>query len=328
MKILFIGGTGNLSLDCSLEALRGGHELYHLNRGTRPERVAQGVRTLSADIRDPEAAVAALKGMEFDAVVDFIAFAPEHVRTDISLFEGRTRQYVFISSASAYRKPSVSHVISESTPLANPFWDYSRAKIACEDILFAAWLKRGFPVTVVRPSHTYSVGWLPMAFGSSDFTIAQRMLDGRPVIVHGDGQSLWTLTHSRDFARGLVGLLGNPLAVGEAVNLVGDEALSWEMIHALTYAALGAEPNIVHIPSDYIAKIDPEMGQHFLGDKTYSALFDNSKAKRLVPGFGTTIPFHEGVRLSVEWYMADTARRIVNPAMDARMDKILEAWNA
>jgi nucleoside-diphosphate-sugar epimerase len=286
------------------------------------------VKTLSADIRDPEAAAAALKGMEFDAVVDFIAFAPEQVRADISLFEGRTRQYVFISSASAYRKPPVSHVISESTPLANPFWDYSRNKIACEDILFAAWMKRGFPVTVVRPSHTYSVGWLPMAFGSSDFTIAQRMLDGRPVIVHGDGQSLWTLTHSRDFARGLAGLLGNPQAVGEAVNLVGDEALSWEMIHSLTYAALGAKPNIVHIPSDYIAKIDPEMGQHFLGDKTYSALFDNSKAKRLAPGFGTTVPFHEGVRLSVEWYMADPARRAVNPALDARMDKILEAWNA
>jgi nucleoside-diphosphate-sugar epimerase len=327
MKVLFIGGTGNLSLDCSRAALEKGIELCHLNRG-RQARAPAGVESIVADIRDAAAAKAALEGRRFDAVVDFIAFNADHVRADLELFEGRVGQFVFISSASAYRKPPASHVITESTPLANPYWDYSRDKIVCEDILWAAWKRRGFPLTVVRPSHTYSAGWLPLAFGSSDFTVAQRMLDGKPVIVHGDGAALWTLTHSRDFARGLVGLLGNPLAVGEAFNVVGDEALSWERIHLMTYAAFGAEPNIVHIPSDWIAKVDPELGAHLLGDKSWPTLFDNSKIKRYVPEFRTTVPFHEGLRLSAEWYLADPSRRKANADMDARIERLLKAWNA
>lgn len=328
MKVLFIGGTGNLSLDCSRAALDKGMELFHLNRG-RKAQAPSGVETIRADVRDAEAAKAALRGKEFDVVVDFIAYSPEQVRIDLELFEGRVGQFVFISTASAYRKPPAQAVITESTPLSNPFWDYSRDKIVCEDILWAAWKRRGFPLTVIRPSHTYSVGWLPLALGSSDFTIAQRMLDGKPVIVHGDGSALWTLTHSKDFARGLAGLLGNPLAVGEAFNVVGDEALSWENIHLMTYAALGrAQTNIVHIPSDWIARIDPELGQHLLGDKTWTTLFDNSKIKRFVPEFRATIPFHEGLRLSAEWYLADPARRKVNADMDARIERLLKAWQA
>lgn len=328
LKVLFIGGTGNLSYDCSLAALEKGIELYHLNRGSGRLEPPAGVRLLKADARDADAVRAAIGDLEFDAVADFIAYEPEQVKADLGLFEGRVGQYLFVSTASAYRKPPAHHVLTESTPLSNPYWDYSRAKIACEEILWAAWRRRGFPVTVVRPSHTYSERWLPLALGSSDFTIAQRMLDGRPVIVHGDGTSLWTLTHSSDFARGFAGLLGNPQAVGEAFNVVGDEALSWEQIHLMTYAALGKAPNIVHIPSDFIAAVDPELGQHLLGDKAWSTLFDNSKVKRLVPGFGTTVPFHEGVRRSACWYMADPARRRVDPAMDARIERILRAWNA
>jgi nucleoside-diphosphate-sugar epimerase len=328
VKVLFLGGTGNLSLDCSRAALERGIELCHLNRGRKAQAPA-GVETIVADLRDAQAAKAALGGREFDVVVDFIAYVPDHVRTDLELFEGRVGQFVFISTASAYRKPPAAAVITESTPLSNPFWDYSRDKIVCEDILWAAWKRRGFPLTVIRPSHTYSTGWLPLAFGSSDFTIAQRMLDGKPVIVHGDGSALWTLTHAKDFARGLAGLLGNPLAVGEAFNVVGDEALSWENIHLMTYAALGcAKPNIVHIPSDWIARIDPELGQHLLGDKTWSTLFDNSKIKRYVPDFRTTVPFHEGLRLSADWYLADPGRRKVNADMDERIERLLKAWKA
>ncbi len=326
MRILYIGGTGNLSRDCSLRALAEGHELWHLNRGTRPERAVEGARLLRADADDEDAVRAALGTLRFDAVVDFIAYNPAQVERDIRLFSGRTSQYVFISSASACRKPAVHHVITESTPLENPFWDYSRAKIACECVLENAWRETGFPVTVVRPSHTYGTGWIPTAWTSSDFTVAARMLAGREVPVHGDGQSLWTLTHARDFAAGLVGLLGNPAAVGESVLVTGDEVLSWEAIHRTLAAALGVEPRIVHVPSDFIAAVDPEMGQHFLGDKAWSAVFDCSKLKRLVPGFRTTVPFHAGLRESVDWFMADPARRTVNARVDAVIDLVLERW--
>jgi len=326
MRVLFVGGTGNLSLDSTRRALAEGIEVYHLNRGSRPGAVPPGVVSLNADIRDEAAAARALGGLRFDAVVDFIAYLPAHVEADLRLFAGRAAQYVFISSASAYRKPPVHHVIAESTPLANPFWQYSRDKIACEALLGEKAAGAGLAVTIVRPSHTYGVGWIPTPFGSSDFTIARRMLDGREIVVHGDGQSLWTLTHARDFAVGLVGLLGNPAAYGEAVQITGDEALTWDSIHRTIAASLGVEPRIVHVPSDFIAAVDPEMGSHFLGDKTYSAIFDCSKLKRLVPAFATTVPFHAGIRESVEWYLQDPGRQRINPSVDACMDRILAAW--
>lgn len=327
MRILFIGGTGNLSYDCSLRVLAEGHELYWLNRGTRADKAADGVRRLVADVGDEAAVRAALGGLEFDAVADFIAYTPDQVERDVRLFRGRTAQYVFVSSASAYRKVPVHHVITEATPLSNPYWDYSRAKIACEDLLRREMAEKGFPATIVRPSHTYGRGWIPTAWTSSDFTVAARMLAGKEVVVHGDGQSLWTLTHTRDFAVGFAGLLGNPAAIGEAVQITGDEALTWDAIHRTVAAALGVEPRVVHVPSDFIAAVDPDMGQHFLGDKTWSSVFDCSKLKRLVPGFRTTVPFHSGVRESVEWLMADPARRTVNAKIDAVIDRVLEAWH-
>ena len=326
MRVLFIGGTGNLSYDSTLRALALGHEVYHLNRGRRADKRIDGVRTLTADVGDEPAMRAVLGKLDFDAVVDFIAFVPPQVERDIRLFRDRTGQFVFISTASAYRKPPVHQVITESTPVVNPYWRYSRDKIACERLLETAWRETGFPATVVRPSHTYSRGWIPTTWTSSDFTVAARMLAGKDVVVHGDGQSLWTLTHTRDFAVGLVGLLGNPAAVGEVFQITGDEALTWDSIHRILAGALGVEAKIVHIPSDFIAAVDPELGQHFLGDKTYSALFDCSKLKRLVPEFRSTISFQQGVRESVEWFRADPSRQIVDAQIDAVIEKVLAAW--
>jgi nucleoside-diphosphate-sugar epimerase len=327
MKVLFIGGTGNLSLDCTLRALSEGMEVWHLNRGTRSDEAPAGVVALRADVRDEEAARRVLGSERFDAVVDFVAFTRGQVEEDIRLFRDRTRQFVFISSASAYRKPPVHHVITESTPLENPFWKYSRDKIECERLLEEEGRASGFPYTIVRPSHTYCSRWMPTAFGSTDFTVPKRMLDGRRVIVHGDGQSLWTLTHSRDFAVGLAGLLGNPAALGEAVQITGDEALTWEAIHATIAMAIGASPRIVHVPSDFIAAVDPERGAHFLGDKSYSAVFDCSKLKRLVPGFRATVSFSQGMRESAAWYLADPSRHRTDAALDAAIDAILAAWD-
>ncbi|WP_020612115.1 SDR family oxidoreductase [Sediminispirochaeta bajacaliforniensis] len=326
MKVLFIGGTGNLSLDCSLRAISQGHHLYHLNRGHSSLSVP-GVQTIVGDMNDEAAIASKLAGMHFDAVVDFIAFNPDQVERDIRLFTGKTKQYIFISTASAYRKPPVHHVITEATPLENPYWDYSAKKIACEQLLERAYRASGFPVTIVRPSHTYSSRWIPTAWSSSDFTVAARMLAGKELVVHGDGQSLWTLTHTRDFAVGLVGLLGNPAAIGEAFQITGDQALTWEAIHMAVAAALGVEARIVHVPSDFIAAVDPEMGAHFLGDKACSALFDCSKLKRLVPEFRTTIPFPQGVRESVAWYLADPARQCVNEQIDEVIERVLSAWH-
>lgn len=337
MKILFIGGTGNLSWDTSLSVLSQGHELYHLNRGLRQQNPTEtvhdtgkgsvkAIQQLTADIHDEGAVKAALGNRTFDVVVNFIAYTKEDVERDIRLFSGKTGQYVFISSASAYRKPPVHHVITESTPLVNPYWAYSRNKIACEARLSQEWMERKFPVTIIRPSHTYSKSWLPTAWTSSDFTVAARMLAGKEVVVHGDGQSLWTLTHSRDFAVGLAGLLGNQAAIGEAFQITGDEALTWDAIHQTLAQALGVEPRIVHIPSDFIARIDPEMGSHFLGDKTYSAVFDCSKLKRLVPAFKTTISFSQGIRESVDWYLEDPGRQNVNSHIDGVIDRVLNAW--
>jgi nucleoside-diphosphate-sugar epimerase len=327
MKVLFIGGTGNLSTDCTIRALAKGMEVWHLNRGRQSGNVPEGVVSRNADVRDETAARRALDGETFDAVVDFIAFTKPHIEEDLRLFRDRTGQFVFISSASAYRKPPVHHVITESTPLANPYWKYSQDKIACERLLEEEGRTSGFPFTIIRPSHTYSSRWMPTAFSSSDFTVPKRMMDGRRVVVHGDGQSLWTITHSRDFAVGLVGLLGNPAAIGEAVQITGEEALTWDAIHAIIARALGVEPKIVHIPSDFIAQVDPEHGPHFLGDKTYSALFDCSKLKRLVPEFRQTVSFQEAMRESAAYYMADPKRQIVDPELDAAIDRILAAWD-
>ncbi len=327
MNILFIGGTGNISAACAARALSRGDALVFLNRGGSPDRVPRGVETVTADIRDRAAAEKALRGRKFDAVVDWVAFTPEHVGTDHALFRDRTAQYVFISSASAYRKPPNHWVITESMDLFNPYWKYSRDKIDCETRLRELNHEAGFPVTVVRPSHTYSDGYFPTSFGSRGYTVAARMLAGEPVIVHGDGASLWTVTHAEDFARAFTDLLGNPMAVGETFHITSEEALSWDHIHRTIGRALGVEPRIVHIPSDFIARVSPDRGAELLGDKAYSVVFDNSKIKRFAPNYANLIPFHEGARRSVAWFDAHPGFKKRDPKVDAEIEGILTAWN-
>lgn len=326
MRVLFTGGTGNISVACTDRALEKGYEVFHLNRGNRAEKERSGVTTLRADIRDQDSVRTALKDLRFDCVVQFLAFRPEHVEMDLDLFDGITDQYVLISTCSAYRKPSLQPYITEATPLENPFWEYSRLKIACEEVLKTAGPMRSFPYTIVRPSHTYDNGWIPGCFGSIDYTIPWRMLKEKEIIVPGDGQSIWTLTHASDFAVGLVGLLGNAATLSEAFHITSDEKLTWDSIHYLIGAALGIRPKLVHIPSDYIARIYPERGAGLLGDKAVSALFDNSKIKRFVPEFSPKLSFSEGIRRSIEWYEARPELKKPNAATNDEIDAILGYW--
>jgi nucleoside-diphosphate-sugar epimerase len=274
---------------------------------------------LIGDADDAASVASAIGEREFDVVANFRAFHPAQVEADAGLFAGRTGQYLFISSASAYQKPIAQLPIVESTPLRNPFWQYSRDKIACEDVLVAAYRDTGFPVTIVRPSHTYDETLIPLEGG---WTALQRMLDGKPVIVHGDGTSWWTLTHARDFARAFVGLFGNPHAIGSPVHITGDESLSWDEITRLLGRALGVEPRIVHLASDAIAREIPAMGPGLVGDKAHSVLFDNTRIKTLVPGWVATTPFAKGAREIAAWYLADAARRTVDPELDAAFDRL------
>ncbi len=320
MKVLFIGGTGIISSACSELALAQGMDLYLLNRGESSRPIPDGAKVLRGDIRDPASVREALGDLDFDAVVDWVAFTPEHIETDLSLFAGRTRQYVFISSASAYQKPLGHLPITESTPLHNPFWEYSRNKIACEERLIRAYREDDFPMTIVRPSHTYDRTLLPMDGG---WTVVDRMRRGKPVIVHGDGTSLWTLTHHRDFAVGFVGLLGRPAVIGEAVQITGDEWLTWNQIFELVAGAAGAQAQLVHVPSEIIAAFAPDWGAGLLGDKAHSVLFDNTKIKRLVPEFQATIPYARGVREVLAWYDADPTRQVVDEELNRLMDEII-----
>jgi nucleoside-diphosphate-sugar epimerase len=324
MKVLFIGGTGIISAAVSRMAVAQGFELTLLNRGSRMARLP-GSHELVADVHRPDDVRAALQGAEFDVVVDWIAYGPEDVERDLALFRGRVGQYVFISSASAYEKPPTSYLITESTPLGNPFWDYSRGKIACEERLMQAYRDERFPVTIVRPSMTYDAN-LPIAVGGwGTYTLADRLLRGRPIIVHGDGSSLWVVTHADDFARGLLGLLGDRRAVGQAFHITSDEVLTWNQIYETIADALGVEARIVHVPSDFIVRVAPEMSGSLLGDKTWSVVFDNSKVKAFVPGFHAEITFREGIRRTLEWFGADESRRTVDEAVNAEMDRMLES---
>ena len=320
LRVLFIGGSGVISSACARVAVASGIDLYVLNRGQSTLRpLPPGVRELRADVRNPASVRDVLKDLDFDSVVDWVAFTPEHVSTDIDLFRGRTGQYVFISTASAYQKPPARLPITESTPLRNPYWQYSRDKIACEDLLVRAYRDEGFPATIVRPSHTYDKTKVPLSGG---WTALARMLAGKPVIVHGDGTSLWTVTHHDDFARGFVPLLGHPRTLGEAFHITSDDFLTWDQIaHALA-SALGVTARITHVPSDAIAAADPEWGAGLLGDKAHSMVVDNSKIRSVVPGWRATIPFERGAREIADWYLADPARQVVNEKLDALMDKL------
>lgn len=323
MKVLFIGGTGVISSASSELALARGVELFLLNRGASARPIPAGARVLRADIRDAAGTAAVLAGHRFDVVVDWVAYTPQHVAVDIALFRGRVGQYVFISSASAYQKPLSSLPITESTLLDNPFWQYSRDKIACEALLVQAYRDEKFPFTIVRPSHTYDRTKLPVTGG---YTSVARMRQGKPVVVHGDGASTWVLTHHRDFAVGLVGLLGNLRAVGEAFHITSDELLTWNQIYTIVGRAAGVEPVLVHIPSEVIARHDPEWGAGLLGDKAHSVMFDNSKIKRFVPDFAPAIPFSRGAEEVIAWHDADPARQTVDESLDALMDALVARW--
>lgn len=325
MKVLFIGGTGIISSACSKLALDRGIDLYLLNRGQSHRPVPTGAKVLIGDIRDASSAQAALGDHHFDAVVNWIAFTPEQVQADLELFRGRTGQYVFISSASAYQTPLAALPITESTPLRNPQWLYSRNKIACEDLLTRAYREEGFPATIVRPSHTYDHTLLPITGG---WTTVARMRQGKKVFVHGDGSSLWVMTHNTDFAKGFVGLLGNPHAIGDVFHITSDELLTWNQIYALVAKAAGVEAQLVHVPSDLIAAFDANIGAGLLGDKTHSVIFDNSKIKRLVPDFVCTTPFARGIEDVLAWYDANPDRQVINPDIDALTDRIVAAMES
>ncbi|MDN3311230.1 SDR family oxidoreductase [Microbacterium oryzae] len=323
MRILLIGGTGNISSYVTALAVEGGHDVAVLNRGK--SEVPDGVRSLIGDAGDPASIEQAIGDETFDVVANFRSFSPQQVSDDIRIFSGRTAQYIYISSASAYQKPIAQVSIVESTPLRNPFWEYSRKKIASEDLLVAAYRESGFPMTIVRPSHTYGSSLIPLEGG---WTTLQRMKDGRPIVVHGDGTSWWTLTHSRDFARAFVGLFGNPHAVGQAVHITSDESLTWDEIARQLGRALGREPEIVHVTSEAIAREIPAMGPGLVGDKAHSVIFDNTRIKQLVPGWVATTPFSEGAREIVEWYLADGARQVVDEELDAAFDRLVEKYGA
>ncbi len=325
MKALFIGGTGNISTSVSRLAVRRGIELFLLNRGRTGSDI-EGARTLSCDINDEKAVTALLADHAFDCVVDWIGFTPEDVARDIALFRGKARQYIFIGTASSYQKPPLHPVITESTPLHNPFWKYSRDKIRCEAALTDAYRDSGFPVTIVRPSLTYDTH-LPIAIGGwGCYTLAARILEGRPIIVHGDGTSLWTVTHAEDFAAGFVGLMGHPQAIGSAFHITSDELLTWNQIYDTIAVALGVTARKIHIPSEFIDDIAPDVGAGLLGDKAHSAIFDNTKIKTFVPGFRATIPFHRGIEKTLAWFDAHPERKVVNEAVNRTMDMIIDAY--
>ena len=322
-SILFIGGTGVISATAAERAVALGHRLTILNRGRSTRPVPEGVETLSADVRDASALREALAGREFDAVADFITYTPDQAKASLDLFAGRTGQYVFISSASAYQKPPTRLPIRESTPLKNPFWQYSRDKIACEELLFQAYREQDFPLTVVRPSHTYDRTKIAMVGGWTDI---HRMRAGMPVMVHGDGTSLWTLTHSRDFAKAFVGLLGRPQAVGESYTITSDEYLPWNQIYQLFARAAGVpEPELVHVASETIAAHSEELGPNLLGDRSHSVIFDNTKVKSLVPDYCATVPFADGAREIVEWHDANPGLQLVDRTFMELSDR-LTGW--
>jgi len=324
MKVLFIGGTGVISSASAELAVTRGIDLTLLNRGKTSQRPApQGAKVLIGDIRQPDSVREVLSGLTFDVVVNWLVYTPDQVASDLDLFRGRTAQYVFISSASAYHRPVLSLPITESTPLHNPFWAYSRDKIACEERLMRAYRDEGFPVTIVRPAHTYDRTLLPFR---GRYTVVDRMRRGEPVVVHGDGTSLWVLTHHRDFAKGLVGLLGNPQANGEAYHITSDEVLTWDQIYRIIARAAGvADPDLVHVPSEVINVYHAEWGASLLGDKAHSVIFDNTKVRRLVPDFVATIPFAQGAQEMVDWFDADPARRAIDESWNALLDRMIAA---
>ena len=330
MKILIIGGTGTISSAITRQLAASEHELWLLNRGNRKSEVPAGVKQIVADISNEEEVLCQLGDMQFDAVCEFIGFVPEQVERDIRLFKGRTRQYVYISSASAYNKPASNHVINEGTTLANPYWEYSRNKIACEELLMREYRENAFPVTIVRPSHTYCERGVPVSVHGpkGSWQVLKRMIDGKPVIVQGDGSSLWTLTWNEDFARGFIGLLGNPKAIGEAFQIMSDESLTWNQVYQCVANALGVPFRPYYVSSEFLATVAPkeyDFTGNLLGDKSVTVVFDCSKLKRVVPGFQATTRFHEGVRHCVAYLLSHPELQVEDAEFDAWCDRVIAA---
>lgn len=324
MRVLFIGGTGNISTSCVEAALAAGHDVTLFTRGSSPSPFDDRVERLQGD-RETREGAEAVASREADVVVDFVAYHPRHVQEMVRTLAGRVGQYVFISSTSVYQKPPPGPFVTEETPLENSYWEYAREKIACETLLVRAHEEGDFPVTIVRPSYTYGETWIPTAFAGHGYTIVDRMRRGQPVLCHGDGTSLWVMTHASDFASGLVGLLGNRDALGEAFHITSDEVLTWNRIYELIAQAAGCTMELVHVPSDLVAALFPERGGSLLGDKAHSLIFDNGKIRRYVPDYRPRVGFAEGIARSVAWFDADPARQVADAEANARIDQVLAA---
>lgn len=326
MKALFIGGTGTISMAISKCLVQAGWELYLLNRGNR--RDLEGVNYIQVDIQEEEKVAKLIEGLSFDVVADFIAFVPSQLERDVRLFKGKTRQFIFISSASAYQKPLAHYEITESTPLSNPYWEYSRNKIACEDYLMKVYREEGFPITIIRPSHTYDERSIPLGTHGKkgSWQVAKRMLEGKPVIIHGDGTSLWTMTHNQDFAKAFIGLMGNIHTIGEAIQITSDESLTWNQIYQAVADALGVALKPYYVPSEFLAKVgDFDFYGGLLGDKANSVVFNNTKLKRLVPGYTATIRFDEGIRSTIENILNNKELQKEDPEFDQWCDHVIES---
>ncbi len=328
MKVLFIGGTGLISEAVSRLAIEQGIELYLYNRGKREQFIPEGAKLIKGDIRDIESTKKVIKDYRFDVVVNWIAFTPDHIEADLHLFKGKTGQYIFISSASAYQKPLTNYLITESTPLANPYWQYSRDKIACEELLIKEYRDTGFPITIVRPSFTYGITKIPAALNSWEhsWSLVDRMRRGEEIIVHGDGTSLWTMTHNTDFAKGFLGLVGNSQAIGHSFHITSDEVLTWNQIYKAIGRAAGVEPELVHIPSDFITFYEPDHTGALLGDKAVSCVFDNSKIKNFVPEFTATVPFEKGIKKTIQWFEEHPERCTIDQDWNTQVNRIISAY--
>ena len=329
MKILFIGGTGTISMAITRLLIRQGHELYLLNRGSRTAELPEGVKLLNGDINDEDSIKKLTEGMTFDAVGEFIGFVPEQVERDVRLFAGKTKQYIYISSASAYQKPLSDYRITESTPLSNPYWQYSRDKIACEEYLMKQYRENGFPVTVIRPSHTYDERSVPLGVhgNNGSWQVIKRIMEGKPVIIHGDGTSLWTITHNSDFARAYAGLIGNIHAIGQAFHITSDESVTWDQIYGIIADTLGVPLKAVHIPSKFLAAVsDYDLTGSLIGDKANTVVFDNSKIKRAVPGFTAEVRADQGIRSTIQHILSHPELQKDDPDFDNWCDRVIAAF--
>ena len=328
MKILLIGGTGTISMAITRLLAQKGEEVILLNRGNRSDEIPDNVKVINADISDEADVLSKIDGMTFDCVGEFIGFVPDQVERDVRLFSGRTKQYIYISSASAYHKPCASYVINEGTSLANPYWKYSRDKIACEEYLMDQYRNNKFPVTIVRPSHTYDNRSVPLGVHGrkGSWQVIKRIMEEKPVIIHGDGESLWTMTHNTDFAKAYAGLIGNPHAIGEAFQITNDETLTWNQIYETIARILNKPLHAVHVSSEFLTAVsDYDFEGSLTGDKACSVVFDNRKVKRVVPGFTPAVRFEQGVRETIEFVLSHPEFQIEDPEFDEWCDKVIDA---